>query len=375
MRAGSVLYVIQHHDVSGAERMHAQLIREDEDALVACPPGSRTEAFARELGALTTPLPFRALRRSAGSLETARSVFRGLDGARELRRILRAHPERAIVFCISIRPAMLASLAAVGLDRRVLWCVPEFLPPMPLRGPIRALARWRAAGALCLSGAVAREFAGRSRKLGELTRVVYPGVDVDRFDPRQGSPGASTAAVLGHVSVVKRTDMAVEIAAGVARQVPGFRLRIIGRAQYRDEDFELERSLRQRVSADRELGEVVEFRGFEADVPAALAGSGMLLHCCPDEPFGIALIEAMALGMPVVAPASAGPLEIVTDGETGFLYPPSDVEAATACVARLCLDPERARRMGVAARLRVESRFSLPRQLTETRAMIAELAG
>ena len=58
----------------------------------------------------------------------------------------------------------------------------------------------------------------------------------------------------------------------------------------------------------------------------------MLLHCADDEPYGLALVEALAAGRPVVAPAAGGPLEIVADG-AGRLYPPGDADAA---VRRRC---------------------------------------
>ena len=53
----------------------------------------------------------------------------------------------------------------------------------------------------------------------------------------------------------------------------------------------------------------------------------VLLHCADREPFGLALVEALAAGRPVVAPAGGGPLEIVTPG-AGILYTPGDVAAA-----------------------------------------------
>ncbi len=64
----------------------------------------------------------------------------------------------------------------------------------------------------------------------------------------------------------------------------------------------------------------------------------MLLHCADEEPFGLALVEALACGRPVVAPAAAGPLEIVTDG-AGRLYPPGDAAAAVAALRAVLADP------------------------------------
>jgi glycosyltransferase involved in cell wall biosynthesis len=365
-----VLYLIQSAEVSGAERMHAPLIREDPDALVACPPESGAAEFARGIGADVIPFAFRPLRHSGGLIESFRSVARGLRGARDLRRILKAHPDRDTVFCVSLRAGMLAALASIGLRRKLLWCAADLMPPAPLRWIVRMMIRRTAHRVLCLSHAIANDLVGGSEHLRRLSSVVHPGVELEAFDPSVADPRAPVAAVLGHVSPLKRTDLAVDIADAVAADTPDFRLRVIGRAQFRDEDFELERKLREQVEASDRLSAAVRFEGFAEDVGAALSGCGMLLHCRPDEPFGIALIEAMAMGMPVVAPAAGGPLEIVQDGVTGVLYEPDDAIAGAAAVKRLIDDPDGAERMGAAARRRVEEHFEIGRQIAETRALL-----
>jgi glycosyltransferase involved in cell wall biosynthesis len=224
---------------------------------------------------------------------------------------------------------------------------------------------------LCLSEAIANDLCGDSKRLRQLATVVHPGVDLTAFAVPPDPPAPTKAAVVGHISHVKRTDLAIDIAERVASEVPEFRLRVVGRAQFRDEDFALERELQERARSSPALAATVEFAGFATDIGEALRNCGLLLHCRPDEPFGIALIEAMAVGVPVVAPASAGPLEIVEDGETGILYEPGDVAAGAAAVLRLLDDPGVARQMGLAARARVEKHFALERQLAQTHALLS----
>jgi L-malate glycosyltransferase len=365
-----VLYLIQHRDWSGAETAQAGVIAADPDALVACPEDSPTSEFARGLGAHTTGLSFRSLRHSGGALETVRSFFRGLRGARELRGVLRRHPERTVVFAIGIRSGLLASLAAVGLGRRVVWSVPDLLPPLPLRPLVRLVAGLGPAALVCLSRYIAADLVRRSGRLAERAAVVHPGVDPGGFDTGRSTPGAPRAAVVGHISPVKRTDLAVETAARVVAEEPGFELEIVGAAQFRDEDEALEHSLRARVRDDPALRDAVRFRGRVADVAEVLAGCGLLLHCRDDEPFGMVLLEAMAQGLPVVAPASGGPLEIVEDGVTGLLFRPGDPAHAAECVLRLVRDRELAREMGEAARRRLEDRFTTARQVEATRELL-----
>jgi L-malate glycosyltransferase len=145
---------------------------------------------------------------------------------------------------------------------------------------------------------------------------------------------------------------------------------VVGSAQFRDQDKALERGLRERVASDPELREAVRLRGRVGDVAEILSGCGLLLHCRDDEPFGMVLVEAMAQGLPVVAPASAGPLEIVEDGVTGLLYRPGDTDDAVECVLRLIREPDLARRLGAASRRRVEREFTAARQVEGTRSLL-----
>jgi glycosyltransferase involved in cell wall biosynthesis len=368
------LYVIQHREWSGAETSQAPPIAADENALMACPAGSPTEEFAHSLGVPTVDLPFRSLRHSGGFLELIRSVGRGLRSARDMRRVVR-ETGCDVVYGTSIRPNLIASVGCIGMRTRIVWCVPDLLPPWPLRGPVRLLAWLRASRILTLSGYIADDLVGRSRRLRRLTRVVHPGVDPAAYDPSRADPGDASAAIVGFISPVKRTGMAVDIAELVAERRPGFRLKVIGAAQFRNEDFALERELRARAEADERLGKAVEFAGRTRDVAGELAGVGALLHCRPDEPFGMVMVEAMAQGLPVVAPASGGPLEIVEDGVSGLLYEPEDAGDAASKLLALIEDPERARSMGSAARQRAVERFSAARQVEETRALIQDAFG
>jgi glycosyltransferase involved in cell wall biosynthesis len=369
-----VMYVIQHRDASGAEIMQLPLLAADADPLVACPPDGSTRALLERHGFPTVPVRFRTLRWSGGLRETLLSVPRGLWAARELRQVLREHPDRTIICCATIRGGLVAAFATMGLRRRALWVVTDFLPPEPLRSLIRLLARSRCAVAAPSSAALARDFAGRSRALRRRTCIAYPGVDTKRYLGVRPQAGAPRAAIVGHISATKQTHLAIEVARRVGAAHPGFRLEVAGRAQYREEDFAYERDLMNQVERDGRLRDVIRFRGQTTDVPALLAECGLLLHARPDEPFGIALIEAMALGLPVVAPDACGPAEIVEHGVTGLLYEPGDVAQAAAHVLRLIGHPEEARRLGAAGRERVARLFSVDEQVRRFDAMLARVS-
>ena len=98
---------------------------------------------------------------------------------------------------------------------------------------------------------------------------------------------------------------------------------------------------------------------------------------CPShrEGFGVACLEAMAHGRPVVASAVGGLLDLVVDGETGIHVPPGDVEALRRALERLLADPELRRQMGEAGRLRAAERFSWATVTRETLDLYARYAG
>jgi phosphatidylinositol alpha 1,6-mannosyltransferase len=174
------------------------------------------------------------------------------------------------------------------------------------------------------------------------------GVDTRRFDPAKRSselrarlaPGGELiAGYVGRLATEKR----VELLAGITA-LAGVRLVIVGAGP-------AEAMLRQHLPGAAFLG---ERRGEE--LAAIYASLDVFVHSGPYETFGQTLQEAAASGLPVVAPAAGGPLDLVADGVTGYLVPPSDPAAFTAAVARLAADPASRAAFGAAGRRKVLGR-------------------
>jgi starch synthase len=101
------------------------------------------------------------------------------------------------------------------------------------------------------------------------------------------------------------------------------------------------------------------------------------LLCAPsrEEGLGLAAIEAMASGLPVVATHVGGLPEVVVDGETGFLVAPDDRAALAAAMTGLLANPDYARRLGRAGRDRARACFSHTAMTAATGAIYAEVLG
>jgi phosphatidylinositol alpha 1,6-mannosyltransferase len=174
------------------------------------------------------------------------------------------------------------------------------------------------------------------------------GVDTTRFDPARRSaqirawlaPGGELiAGYVGRLAPEKH----VERLAGIT-VLPGVRLVIVGGGP-------AEASLRQQMPGALFLG---ERHGDE--LAAIYASLDVFVHSGPYETFGQTLQEAAASGLPVVAPAAGGPLDLVEDGVTGFLVPPGDAGAFPAAVARLAANPTTRAAFGAAGRRKVLGR-------------------
>ena len=100
------------------------------------------------------------------------------------------------------------------------------------------------------------------------------------------------------------------------------------------------------------------FGGFVRDPRSALAGKFAALNLSLSESFSMAVLEASACALPVIATRSGGPQEIIDHGGTGYLIPLGDAHACADAMIWLCRDPDAARQMGEAGRERVLAKFS-----------------
>src|SRR5439155_16686868 len=107
-----------------------------------------------------------------------------------------------------------------------------------------------------------------------------------------------------------------------------------------------ERGRLERLAAELGARERISFTGVRRDVPTVMAGLDVFVLASHAEPFGLVVLEAMALGVAVVATGAGGPAEVVEPGVSGLLVPPRDPPALAAAIERLAGDPELRRRLG-----------------------------
>ena len=133
-----------------------------------------------------------------------------------------------------------------------------------------------------------------------------------------------------------------------------------------------ERTLRSLVR-DLGLEKTVHFVGFQKEVYACLAAMDIYVHPALMEGFGIAVLEAMAMGKPVVASRVGGIPEVVQDGVTGILVPPGDPDPLALALVGLLKDPHKRESMGRAGKERFEMHFTVDRIMKTLQDVHAEL--
>jgi glycosyltransferase involved in cell wall biosynthesis len=200
---------------------------------------------------------------------------------------------------------------------------------------------------------VSRHSAGVVRAEGvspRRVRTLWNGIDPGRFRGfPPGRPGPVVA--VGRLSPEKDFETLVRAAALAARQDPTFRLELAG-------DGACAPDLRQ-LAADQGPDPAVRLLGQVQDIPALLGRASLFALSSLTEGVSLAILEAMASGLPVVATRVGGNPEVVADGRTGLLVPAGDPAALAAALLDLWRDPARRRTMGAAGRERVDEVFNI----------------
>jgi glycosyltransferase involved in cell wall biosynthesis len=195
-----------------------------------------------------------------------------------------------------------------------------------------------------------------------LRAVIPNGVDVDVLRPvrsaadmRQELATPQSGRVLlfvGSLSTEKRPDYVLRVFRNARREIPDTWLWVVG-------DGPLRSQFQARVEAEG-LSSSVRMLGSRDDVGCIMAAADVVILLSVTEGVPAVLLEAGALGIPVLATRVGGIQECVCDGETGILVHPDDESATTAALTRLLTDSELRARLGENARRYIMRAFALP---------------
>lgn len=367
-----VLYVNHTAEVSGAERSLLSLLAglpHKMAALVATPRG-RLADEVQCVGQPTTRIPGTAGSLRLHPVHTPIALGEMTAAAGFVHVAARRH-RADLIHANSIRAGIVLGLARSRPASVVH--VRDCLPPGSL-----ATATMRLIAATATTVVANSQYTARSvRRIAPNARVevVHNPVDLTRWDParidriraRADLDGAGKRSLLmgvvAQLSPWKGQDTAIQALRILCQEGIDAHLLLIGSAKFvaRSTRFDNEGYVHRlhRLVADAGLEDRVSWLGEREDVPELVRALDLLLLPSWEEPFGRALIEAMALNVPVVATNVGGPPEIIADGREGYLVAPREPVAWARAIRRLAEEPERGREMGRAGRRRVQGAFSV----------------
>jgi glycosyltransferase involved in cell wall biosynthesis len=347
------------------------------DIQVAC---DRDGQLHDALGALGVPRHPYAFDPSLGTLRLVGRRFPVTRVLRSLKALSRGRQALADII-ERVRPEFVVS--CTNKDHFAVWpaCHARRIPSVWWVNDILSsdFFPWAARRAFCSQArrgaariAVVSEFARkvllRQNLPADLVTTIHNGIPLERYHPQPRGTLRHMLAVtddepligiVGRFTPWKGQDLFLRIAEAWCRNSATGRFVLIGHAFNEDQRFE--QSLRDFIR-HRGLRERVQIIPFQREIAAALSDLDLLIHgSIKPEPFGRVLIEAMAVGVPVLAARGGGVPEIVTHDENGLLAEPGNVSAYVDQVARVLRDAELRDRLRTAGRLSVETRFSVSR--------------
>lgn len=368
MRSLRVLHLVANRWWTGSAEPALDLARalraRGHEVAFACIRGDALEAKARALG--LPPVEGLVLERTTRPWALVRDV-------RALRRLIRACGVELVHAHLS-HDHWLAALALRGSRVRLVRTVHHRRALR--RGPVAAWLFGRTDAVVAVSRGIAAA-AGAAGIDPARVSVVPGAVDVERFFPGadgrgiRGELGLEGCRVVGCVARLvpgRGHDVLLEAAHRLRGRVPGLRVLLVGRGEGRGA---VERRVRELG-----LGGRVVFAGYRGDdLPEILAAMDVaVLLGAGSEESCRAILEAMAVGRPVVAARVGALAETVVDGETGWLVE-AVPEAIAERLAAVLADPERARAMGAAGRGRVEALFTPERRAAGVEGVYARVLG
>jgi glycosyltransferase involved in cell wall biosynthesis len=351
-----ILHIDPERGWGGGERQVLSLIEylvdRGHDCHLLCHPNGPLEQKARAKGFHTRPINVR------NEFDPRPAVFfRGLV-RKERYDIIHFHTKRA--HALSLWLGRRSSFGKTVVTRRMDY---------PLAGNWynRYLYNRRTDGVVAISRKIADVLieAGVS---SDRIRVIYSGIDARVFGPVSFREWSQRTLAIGTVAVLfKRKGHRYLLEAAASLKKRGLKLRYLFAGEG-PERAELEKQVIQ-LSLDSE----VSFQGFVADVPRFLTQVDIFALPSLYEGLGVAVLEAMAAGKPIVACGVGGIPELIQDGVTGSLVPPKNSEALAQAIAKLVRQQRVAEEMGRKAWMKVREAFSVETMGRENEALYYEL--
>jgi glycosyltransferase involved in cell wall biosynthesis len=346
-----ILQICSAREIGGGERHFADLVntlaQRGHHVVAALRPNSPVRPM---LSSLSTENIVEVPMRNALNLATAI----------KLSRFVRTH-DIEIVHAHVARDYPLAALAT-GRSNARLVLTRHVLFPL---NRIHKLTLRRTSRVIAVSQAVAESLYSQDVFDRRKVVTIHNGIDFAKFenvDVRRDHQRLRVGTA-GHLAPIKGHEDVVRAAALIIQKHPNIEFVIAGedKSPSRENRIELEKLI-QELRLDRNVSLV----GWVDDMPAFLRTLDLFVSAAQVEPFGLAIVEGMAAGVPVLATASEGAREIIDDQKSGRLVPVGDIASLASAIDALLNDESERRRLAQNAKAVARAQFSLERMVART---------
>jgi glycosyltransferase involved in cell wall biosynthesis len=359
-----ILYVHHQSKMGGAERslltLFSGLDKKRYEIFVACPSQGLFADAVRSSGFRYFPVEFSPLRWIDNLVKSTKTLV-GLVRSHRIHLVHSNTPQTnipsGIVSKITKVPVVWHARNLLG---KGMWDLDRWFSVLPDH-------------IICNSRAIARRFES-IKKFERKVSVVVNAVDTELLSPRRMSKTdarritelPSQGFIVGlfdRLDPCKNHDTVVRAMAEVRRSCSDTLLLVVGEAFERHTEMSAEM---MRLANDLGVGKGVRLLGYQRDVFDWMSACDVIVQAAENEGCSRVLVEAQAMGRPVVAAEDGGNPELVEHEKTGLLFKVNDVEELARHLCRLCSSPETAETMGTAAMKKAEEDFSISRYVEQT---------
>lgn len=310
--------------------------------------------------------PAEELRRMGFSVESVNLPARGkLPALRSLRSLLQrervdiVHTHNTYAHFYGTMAASWAGVRSIINSQHGRGCGPRIKDKLLFR-----LANLKTSRVVGVSEDAAALCRGEDPWAASKTKVIWNGIDTSRFVFR-GPAKAPVAISVARLSPEKDFPTLLQATALVVRQVPDFQLMMIGNGA--------ERSRLEALTKSLGIEPNVQFLGERSDVPELLAQAGFFVSSSKSEGISLTILEAMAVGLPVVTTRVGGNPEIILEGQTGYLVPDQNPDALAAAMLQMLAQRDQWPAMGELGRQRVEQQFEIRTMIRQYEELYTEV--
>lgn len=196
--------------------------------------------------------------------------------------------------------------------------------------------------------------------------VIYNGIEPSKKKAKIFSQDSITLGTVGTLNFQKGIQYLIQAMPQIIKEFPQTKLVIVGEGTFKDH--------LKKIVTKMKLGKYITFTGFIKDIEDEMVKFDIYVQPSISESFGLAIIQAMSLGIPIVATNTGGIPEVVTTGKSGILVEIGHPEALAKAIIGLLRDRSKAKQMGKLAAEDAKIKFNLKEMVKETEGIYDEVA-